>query len=219
MSISVDQVIEAKCYIGTLRSHSNPKTRKYWLWVENNMIILNPEIIAKQLDVAKKRIQEIKKDWWEILVITDKSIFRDEIEKLSDKRWWHYLNYNVPAWVLTNFDTLLSRVRSMNDLREYIKSEEYESLTKKEKLTKIRQLEKVEMLYKWVKWLTKKPSLVIVLDGKYMSKFVDELVKMKMENIVLATSDFDRWWNDDSLVVTNVSNISSIRFVLEYILT
>jgi hypothetical protein len=36
----------------------------------------------------------------------------------------------------------------MNELRNYIDSEDFVALTKKEKQTKIRQLQKVEVVYK-----------------------------------------------------------------------
>jgi len=42
----------------------------------------------------------------------------------------------------------MMRVKSMNELKSFIESEEYESLTKKEKFMKLRQLKKVEVVYK-----------------------------------------------------------------------
>ncbi|MFZ5341743.1 MAG: 30S ribosomal protein S2 [Patescibacteria group bacterium] len=68
--------------------------------------------------------------------------------KLAEKTGVHYLNYKVPGGVLTNFDTLLSRIRSMNQLREYIQGQDFQKLTKKEKLVKERQLAKLEVVYK-----------------------------------------------------------------------
>ncbi len=218
MTVTIDQIVDSKSYVWTLKSISNPKTRQYWLWVQNNVIILNPEVISSQLSSAKEKIKKAKSEWKDILIIIDKSIFRDEIENICNNTNYHYLNYKVPAWVLTNFDTLLSRVKSMNELRNYIDSEDFVALTKKEKQTKIRQLQKVEVVYKWVKNLTKKPWLVIVLDWKYMSKFVDELEKLHIDNIIIANSDFDRWWNDESLVMANTNYFESIKLVLEYIL-
>jgi hypothetical protein len=51
-----------------------------------------------------------------------------------------------------------------------------------------------------------------------MSKFVDELEKLHIDNIIIANSDFDRWWNDESLVMANTNYFESIKLVLEYIL-
>jgi ribosomal protein S2 len=58
------------------------------------------------------------------------------------------MNYKVPSGVLTNFDTLLSRVKTMNELRKYVTSEVYQKISKKERLMKMKDLNKVEKIYK-----------------------------------------------------------------------
>lgn len=218
MSISVDNVLAAKCHVWTLKSKSNPKTRQYWLDVKNGIVVINPEAIASQLESAKQKVAQAKNDWKEILIVCEKTLFREEIEQLSEEGWYHYLNYKVPGWVLTNFDTLMMRVKSMNELKSFIESEEYESLTKKEKFMKLRQLKKVEVVYKWVKNLKNKPWLVIIVDGQYMSRLVDEIEKTNTDNIIVTSTDFDRWWKEENLVMANVSFYDSMKLVLEYIL-
>jgi hypothetical protein len=63
-----------------------------------------------------------------------------------------------------------------------------------------------------------KPDFVIVLDGMYMSKFVDELEKLDIDNLLLISSNFNRWWNKDGVVAMNMNSLNSIEFVLNYIL-
>lgn len=216
--MNIDNVIQSKAHIWTLKSRSNPKTRQYWAGVSNGLVVFNPDWIVDQLEKARAKIQKAKSEGKNVLIISEKSVFKEELERLATQAGCHYLNYKVPGWVLTNFDTLLSRVKSMNDLRNYIESDDFQNITKKEKLMKLRQLKKVEMVYGWVKNLKEKPDLVIIIDGKYMSKFVDEIVKTRIDSIVLASSDFDRWWNEESLVITNVSFYESLKFALEYML-
>lgn len=59
--------------------------------------------------------------------------------------------------MLTNFDTLLSRVRSLQEMRAYVESESFDTLTKKEQSMKKRALRKVEKVYKGVVNLRKIP--------------------------------------------------------------
>lgn len=217
MSI-LDNVIDAKAYVGTLKRYSNPKTEKYWLNVQNWVVVINPETVVAQLEAAKTRIAELKKEWKQILVICEKSFYREEIEQLGTEAGVHYLNYKIPGWVLTNFDTLLSRIRSMNELKKHIESEDFQRLTKKEKLVKIRQYQKLEVVYKWVKNLKNKPDFVIIIDWKFMSKFVDEVEKTKIDNLVLATTNFDRRWKDENIVMMNMSSYGAMDFAVKYIL-
>lgn len=117
---------------------------------------------------------------------------------------------------MTNFDTLLGRIRSLKDLRAFSDSSAFETLTKKEQSMKRRELAKVEQVYKGVVNLRKKPDLVVIVDGQYMSKFVKEVQKLKTNAIVLASSDFDKWI-DQEVVMCNTNSFDSIDFVLNHL--
>lgn len=106
----------------------------------------------------------------------------------------------------------------MNQLQIFTESEDFHKLTKKEQLTTLRKLKKVQQVYKGVKNLKNKPDLVIVVDGKAMMKFTKELQKLDMDNIVLAGTNFDSRWSEESLVVLNVNGYHSLKNALEHIL-
>ena len=85
MSISVNDVIEAQAHIGTLKSEAHPKTNKYWAWVINNIAVISPEVIIEQIGNAQKKIQAAKAEGKEILVVSEKKMYADELEKLGEK--------------------------------------------------------------------------------------------------------------------------------------
>lgn len=82
MSISANDVIEAQAHIGTLKSEAHPKTRGYRAGVVNNIVAINPESIVEQIENANKKIQQAKADGKEILVVSEKKMYADELEKL-----------------------------------------------------------------------------------------------------------------------------------------
>ena len=215
---TVQDIINAKVFLGYPKNKSNPKTRDHWLGVHNGMVVFNPEVVQTQIDAAKKMFQNVKTANKEILVICEKELYKEEVEALATKAGVHYLNHKVPAGVLTNFDTLLSNIKRLNTLRKYVESESFETLTKKEQSMKLRQLKKVELVYKGVKNLTKKPDLVIIVDGQYMHKFVAEVEKLSVPAVVLASSDFDKWI-DAQLVMCNVNSYQSLDYVLKQIIS
>lgn len=215
MSI-VAEIEKSKVFLWQPKNKSNPKTEQYRLWVVDGMVVLDPVQIERQLQEWKEIISEAKKNNKQILVICEKSVYSQELEDLSQKVWFHYLNHKVPSGVLTNFDTLLSRIKSLKDLRWFVNSHGFESLTKKEQSMKKRELKKVEQVYKWVVDLRKKPDLVVIVDGQYMHKFVSEIQKMNSPAIVLASSDFNKRI-DQHLVMCNTNSLSSLKFVMKYL--
>ncbi len=218
MGITTDAVLSDKMYVWTLKKFAHPKTSKYWADVVDWMVLINPEFIVNQLESAKQKVQNMKNEWWDILVISEKWVLRDEISQLCEWQWIHYMNYKVPAGVLTNFDTLKWRIDSMVDLSSFMESSEFASLTKKEKLSKKRKLMKLKLIYGWVRNLKQKPSLVIIVDGVFLSNFVDEAEKAWVDNIVISSTDFDRYWSDENLIVSNVNSYRSLKSIMEYIL-
>lgn len=148
MSISVNDVIEAQAHIGTLKSEAHPKTKKYRAGIVNNIAVINPENIIEQIENARKKIQKAKEENHEILVVSEKKMYAEELEKLGEKYGFNYLNYKLPSGFLTNFETLKKRIESMNTMARFVDSENYLSLTKKEQLVYKRKLSKVLKIYK-----------------------------------------------------------------------
>ncbi len=212
----VQDIVTKKVFLAHPKNHSNPKTRDSWLGTQNWMVILDPDAVAAQLESATKMFAEAKNSGKEILVICEKEMYKENVEKLAEKSGFHYMNHKIPAWVLTNFDTLLSRIKSLQEMRSYVDTESFSSLTKKEQSMKKRALAKIEKVYKWVVNLRKRPDLVIIVDGQMMHKFVEEVEKLSIPSIILASSNFDMW-TKSHLVLCNVNSQQSIDFVLQTI--
>jgi len=222
MSTVADQnleqaIVDNNVHIWSLKKFSHPKTRPYRLGVQNNITVIDPAVIAQQLENAKQRVQLALSEKKEVLIVCEKSVFADQVKDISEKFGCHYFNYNVPSGILTNFNTLVQRIKSMNVLSKFIESEEFEKITKKEQLTKKRELKKVQRIYAGVQNLNKIPDLVIVIDGKSMFKLIREVDKMNKESIVLSSTDFNQFWSEDDLVIANVNNYYSLLFVCNYL--
>ena len=202
-----------------MKNEAHPKTSKYWLEVVNNVVVLDPELILQQLDKAKAKVQEVKKSWKDILLVCEKMMYADEIKALWEKYGVAYLNYKAPGWFLTNFDTFKSRIGSMNKMSEFLWSEEFESLTKKEQQIYKRNLSRAKKVYEWVKNLTQKPWLAIVVDWSMMENFIKELWhQTDVESIVIAATNYNKYlWEND--VIANMLSYKSVDFVMNYILS
>lgn len=209
-------LVDAKVLFGHPKNYSNPKTRASWWGVSGNSVVFDEAAVAAQIEQAKLLFQSAKEKKIDILVLCEKEIYKTEVEELSAQNGFHYMNHKIPAGVLSNFDTLLARIRSLQEMRTYVTSDSFLTLTKKEQNMKKRELDKVEKVYKGVVNLRKKPGLVIVVDGQLMHKFVKEVVAQKTSAIVLVSSNFNLYTNVQ-LVTCNVNSQRSVDFVLKSI--
>lgn len=218
MTITANDVIQAQAHIGTLKSEAHPKTNKYWTEVHNGIVVIEPELIAQQINAASQKIQEAKKEGKEILIISEKKMIADELASLCEAAGISYLNYKQPGWFITNFETFQKRIESMNSMERFVESDNYHALTKKEQLVYQRKLARVLKVYKWVKKLSKKPDIVIVVDGQMMDSVISEIQKSKVDNIIIAGTNFSRRWDEDKIIVANIGGHKSLCFVLESII-
>ncbi len=220
MSLTAADILNAQAHVGTLKNEAHPKTKEYRAWVVNDIVVIDPEKLLIQIETANKKIQQAKKDWKSILVVCEKKMYADELAEICEKNNINYLNYKVPWGFLTNFDTLKKRIESMNTMYNFIDSEDFHALTKKEQLVYKRKLNRVMKIYKWVKNLTSRPDLVVVIDGSMLPNFISELTKKKdIDNIIITGTDFNKRRNQDNLVFANMAGYKSIDFVLKSILS
>lgn len=220
MSVSVQDIVAAQAHIGTLKNEAHPKTSKYWSEVTNGVVVINPEAIAEQLEAAKAQIAAAKAAGKEILVVCEKKMYAEELEALAQKAGVAFLNYKVSGGFLTNFDTFKKRIDSINEMVSFMETDAFASLTKKEQLVYKRNFERANKVYKGVTKLKKRPELVIIVDGNMLSTLIDEVenLKGKLEAIVIAGTNFSRYWPENEIITTNINSYQSLDFVLKSIL-
>ena len=207
MSTQLQQLLlQNKALLGSIKKHAHPKTSRFWAGEENNTIILDAEKVAEQIENAKTLIAEYRKENKTILLVCEKFIVLDDVEEIVKQTGIHYFYTGTPSGILTNFDTLQHTIKSMNKLEQFVASDDFATLTKKEQLMKKRNLTKIHKIYKGVKELRKKPDLVILVEGKMLAKFVDEVEKTKAKSIVIANTDFDRYFDDQNLIIANTKS-------------
>ncbi len=219
MSVTVKQIVDSQVHVGTLKSEAHPKTSNYRLDIVNNIVVLNPEMVLDQLNKAKKKVQDVRNSGQDILIVCEKKMYAAEMKILWEKYKVSYLNYKAPGWFLTNFDTFKARISSMNKMSSFIETEEFSSLTKKEQLVHKRNLARTKKIYEWVKNLSWKPGLVVVVDGSMMENFVRELSSQwGIDSIVISSTNYNKYlWEND--VIANMLSYKSIDFVMNYILS
>ena len=215
----VKAVVDNKLYLGTPKSKYFPKvTDNVVLGEKNRQVVIDPVKIAESLEKLKEVIATVKKEGKDIVVVFDKEVFENDIEKLCESLGIMYLNRKVPSGFFTNFETFSKRIHSMNKLRKFIESEDFLKLTKKEQLMKKRELKKLENIYKGVTKLTKLPDLVVVVDAEYYLNTIKELEKARIDYVAIANTDLSEWLKTDKLVVANTNSYEAVSYLLNYIL-
>lgn len=217
MAISPEELQKNFVTIGGLRQQNNPKTRSYQEKQEAGLVCFDPKKIALQLERAKKRITEAQKSNKNILLVSEKVLYKEDVLMYAKKHGFHYMAEKMPAGFLTNFTTLQKRIEYMNKQRSFVKSDAYKHLTKKEQIAERRKLNKIERVYEGVAKLKDRPDMVIIIDGMQLEGLMNEVSITNTDNIVMVGSSFNKWRNAESLVTMNLQSLRSMQFVLSYL--
>ena len=61
----------------------------------------------------------------------------------------------------------------------------------------------------------------MIVDGAMLSTLIDEVenLKGKLDSIIIAGTNFSRYWAEEQMVVTNINSYTSLDFVLNYLLS
>jgi len=62
MTVSVEQIIDAKAHIGTLKNEAHPKTQQYRADVVNGLVVIDPESIKSNWKRQEKKSKQQKKN-------------------------------------------------------------------------------------------------------------------------------------------------------------
>lgn len=220
MAVTAQQVMDAQVHLGSLKNESHPKTSPYWAEVTKGLVVINPEVIAEQINKVHEKLTQAKKEGKEILVVCEKKMYAQDLEDFATKGGYSFLNYKIPGGFLTNFNTFKKRIDNINEMAAFLESEAYTSLTKKEQLIYKRKFARVNKIYKGVTKLSKRPDVVVVLDGTMLGNFLDEAKKVpSLETIVVTSTDFPRYWNSEEIIMTNVASHKALDFVVKNILS
>jgi small subunit ribosomal protein S2 len=146
-------------------------------------------------------------------------MYAQDLADFATKAGFAYLNYKIPGGFLTNFNTFKKRIDTINDMEKFMEGNEYSTLNKKEQQIYKRKFARVNKIYRGVTKLTKKPELVIVLDGTMLGVLLDEAQKVQgLETIVVASTDFPRYWNANNIIMANINSHKALDFVVKNIL-
>ncbi|GHW02837.1 hypothetical protein AGMMS50249_6230 [candidate division SR1 bacterium] len=102
MTVTADQVVAAKAHFGSLKNESHPKTSPYRAEINKGLVVINPEIVAQQINTIQEKIAEAKKAGKSILVVSEKKMYALELANLAKKAGFSYLDYKIPGGFSTN---------------------------------------------------------------------------------------------------------------------
>jgi len=142
--VSMKQLLEAGVHFGHQTRRWNPKMRRFIFGERNGIYIVDLHQTLDRIDGAYRFVRDTVSDGGTVLFVGTKKQAQEPVERFAQSCGMPYVNFRWLGGMLTNFQTVHSRVAKLRELQRQIDSGEVDQMPKKEGLKVRRDLAKLD---------------------------------------------------------------------------
>lgn len=190
--ISMTQLLEAGAHFGHQAKRWNPKMKPYIYAERNGIHILDLKQTLTSTEKAYEFIREISAEGGKVLFVGTKKQAQEAVKEEAERCGGFYVNQRWLGGLLTNLQTIKSRVKRLKELEEKEESGELESAyTKKEASLLRKEMSKLQKNVGGIKGMSKLPAAIFVVDVKKEFLALEEAAKLGIPVIALIDTNVD----------------------------
>ncbi|WP_234121201.1 30S ribosomal protein S2 [Clostridium hydrogenum] len=130
--ISMKQLLEAGVHFGHQTRRWNPKMAPYIFTERNGIYIIDLQKTVKKVDEAYNFIKSVSEEGKDVLFVGTKKQAQEAIAEEAVRSGMHFVNNRWLGGMLTNFQTIKTRIQRLESLKKMEEDGTFEVLPKKE---------------------------------------------------------------------------------------
>ncbi len=164
--VAMKQLLEAGVHFGHQTRRWDPRMAEFIFQARNGIHIIDLQKTSKKLDEAYSFVKEQAEEGKDILFVGTKKQAQECMKDAALKCNMYYVDQRWLGGMLTNFDTIRSRVKRLKDLEAMEQDGTFDVLPKKEVAKLKGEMEKLEKNLGGIKNMEKLPGMMFVVDPK-----------------------------------------------------
>ncbi len=189
--ISMKQLLEAGVHFGHQTRRWNPKMNEYIYMERNGIHIIDLQKTVKKIDEAYAFVQQVAAESGTVLFVGTKKQAKDAIAEEAQRCGMFYVNNRWLGGMLTNYQTIRTRIQRMNELNEKEANGTFDYLPKKEVVKLKLERDKLEKNLAGIRAMDRLPNVVFVVDPKAEKNAVLEERKIGIPVIGIVDTNCD----------------------------
>lgn len=187
----VQDLIESGIHFGQRASNWNPKMQQYIYAKRQGIHIIDIKETVKGLLLAKRLISRMVADGKDVCFVGTKRQAKDVLEQRVSDVKMHYVTERWLGGTLTNFRTIRSRLKRLEELEAIEQNDNFASYSKKMESQLRRELRKIRRNLEGVRHMDKLPGAMVIVDVRLESTALREARKLGIPTIALIDTDGD----------------------------
>ena len=214
--IVVKEILEAGVHFGHRTSKWNPKMRPYIYGRRNLIHVIDIKETVRGLLRARRYLRSVAAQGSLILFVGTKRQAAEPVQDAATECGMPFVTERWLGGTLTNFRTIRSRLKRLEELEEMQSSDELSNYSKKMQSTLMREYRKIYRNLNGIREMSRLPESIVVVDPKKEHNCVHEakLLGVKIVGLIDTDSDPD---TVDLPIPGNADSIRSIRLILQYL--
>ena len=189
--ISMKQLLEAGVHFGHQTRRWNPKMKPFIFMDRNGIHIIDLQQTVTRLNEAYKFVQQLVANGETILFVGTKKQAQEAVAEEAKRSGMYYVNQRWLGGMLTNFQTIQSRIRYLRDLEARRDRGDFERLPKKEVQRLQDDIARLERTLGGIKDMRRLPGALFIIDTRKERTAVLEARRLEIPIIALADTNCD----------------------------
>jgi small subunit ribosomal protein S2 len=187
----VQDLIESGVHFGQRTSGWNPKMQPYIYGKRGGIHIIDIRETVKGLLLAKRYISKTVGAGKDVCFVGTKQQARVVIEEHIPSVKMHYVTERWLGGTLTNFRTIRSRLKRLEELEGIEEKDNFQSYSKKMESRLRREMRKIKRNLDGIRRMEKLPGVLVIIDVKREMNAIREARKLGIPTICLIDTDAD----------------------------
>lgn len=189
--VSMKQLLEAGVHFGHQTRRWNPKMAPYIFTERNGIYIIDLQQTVKMVDEAYNFVHSIAEAGEKLLFVGTKKQASESVQQEAERAGANYVNNRWLGGMLTNFDTIRTRIDRLQQLRAMRDDGTFELLTKKEASKLELEIEKLERNLGGIETMDRLPGALFVVDPRKEEIAVAEANKLGIPIVAIVDTNCD----------------------------
>ena len=211
--VSLSYLLEAGVHFGHQTKRWNPKMKEYIFTTRDDIYIIDLQKTLGKIEEAYAEINKIAANGGTFLFVGTKKQAQEASKENAERTNSYYVTERWLGGTLTNFRTIRSRIKRLEQIENMEKNGTFEVLPKKEVIELKKEYDKLNKLLCGIREMNKLPQAMIIVDPKKEINAIREARKLNIPvfGIVDTNCDPD---DVDFVIPGNDDAVRAVKVVL-----
>ena len=189
--VSMNYLLEAGVHFGHQKRRWNPKMKEYIFESRDDIYIINLQKTVKKLEEAYDALTKIVQDGGKVIFVGTKKQASEACLECATRTNMFYVTERWLGGTLTNFKTIRSRVKRLEELEKMQSDGTFDVLPKKEVALLNKEYEKLNRYLAGIREMKELPQAMVVVDPSHEDIAIREARKLGIKTFGIVDTNCD----------------------------